>query len=203
MPEKCGLFRVLSTCSRFSLKTETFQFDLPSTRIRWKRSPKAHLFKNALQSVACATDETKLWLSPSAKQRRNPSSGPPPVCTRIWVHAMIGPLKEPLSIRQSGWKEIRNVLPVIRCVSWAAQNKDMGAAPQTLLTGVKWRMQRRPSRLFTVLYFSVRSSRSSGLRLRAAILHECQNYLGGRDGFSSVHLKIKMAAINAKTLTKK
>ena len=33
-------------------------------------------------------------------------------------------------------------------------------------------------RLFTVLYFSVRSSRSSALR-RAAILHECQNYLAG------------------------
>ena len=28
-------------------------------------------------------------------------------------------------------------------------------------------------RLFTVLYFSVRSS------IRAAILHDCQNYLGG------------------------
>ena len=35
--------------------------------------------------------------------------------------------------------------------------------------------QHRP-RLFTVLYFSVRSSRSSVLW--AAILHECQNYLG-------------------------
>ena len=29
--------------------------------------------------VGCATDETTLWLSPSAKLRRNPSSGPPPV----------------------------------------------------------------------------------------------------------------------------
>ena len=38
-------------------------------------------------------------------------------------------------------------------------------------------------RLFTVLYFSVRSSRSSALRLiRAAILHECQNYLGDGGG---------------------
>ena len=36
----------------------------------------------------------------------------------------------------------------------------------------------RGSRLFTDLYFSVRSSRSSALiALRAAILHECQNYL--------------------------
>ena len=37
--------------------------------------------------------------------------------------------------------------------------------------------------LFTVLYFSVRSSSSSALvALRAAILHECQNYVGGRGG---------------------
>ena len=31
------------------------------------------------RSLACDTDETKLWLSPSAKQRQNPSSGPSPV----------------------------------------------------------------------------------------------------------------------------
>jgi len=30
-------------------------------------------------SLACATDETKLWLSPSAKQCRNLRSGPSPV----------------------------------------------------------------------------------------------------------------------------
>ena len=29
--------------------------------------------------IACATDETKLCLSPSAKQSRNPCSGPSPV----------------------------------------------------------------------------------------------------------------------------
>ena len=79
MPEKCGLSRVPSTRIRFSLKTESFQFDLPSTRIQQKRSPKAHLLKNAVQSVASATDETKLWLSPSAKQHRNSCSGPAPV----------------------------------------------------------------------------------------------------------------------------
>ena len=38
------------------------------------------------------------------------------------------------------------------------------------------------SRLFTVLYFSVRSSRSRALRYGLPILHECQNYLGGRGG---------------------
>ena len=72
-------------------------------------------------------------------------------------------------------------------------------------------------RMFTVLYFSVRSSRSSTLRYRqpAAILHECQNYswdgggLGGSEKNRSptpppplppsVHLKIKMVSINGKT----
>ena len=48
---------------------------------------------------ACATDETKLWLTPSAKRRRKPFSAPPPppppatlppLCIRIWVRAMIG-----------------------------------------------------------------------------------------------------------------
>ena len=38
------------------------------------------------------------------------------------------------------------------------------------------------SRLFTVLYFSVRSQRSSNFVLRAAILHECQNHLGDGGG---------------------
>ena len=37
------------------------------------------LILNFLCPLACATDETKLWLSPSAKQRRNPCSRPPPV----------------------------------------------------------------------------------------------------------------------------
>ena len=29
--------------------------------------------------VACATDETKLWLSPSMKQQQNPCCGSPPL----------------------------------------------------------------------------------------------------------------------------
>ena len=37
-------------------------------------------------------------------------------------------------------------------------------------------------RLFTVVYFSVRSSRSRALRYGLPILHECQNYLGGGGG---------------------
>ena len=60
-------------------------------------------------SLARAIDETKLWLSLSTKKRRNPCSGPH-LCTRIWVRAMIGLLKVPLSICQSGWKETGNAL---------------------------------------------------------------------------------------------
>ena len=38
------------------------------------------------------------------------------------------------------------------------------------------------NRLFTGVYFSVRSSRSRALRYGLPILHECQNYLGGGGG---------------------
>ena len=36
-------------------------------------------FHFSFGKIACATDETKLRLSPSAKQSRNPCSGPSPV----------------------------------------------------------------------------------------------------------------------------
>ena len=43
----------------------------------------------------------------------------PYLCTRIWVRALISlSQKKPLWICQSGWSEIRNVFPVIRCVRW-------------------------------------------------------------------------------------
>ena len=64
------------------------------------------------------------------------------LCTRIWVRAMIGVLKMPLLICQSGWREMRNVFPVVHWVRWGARNKDIGAASQTLLTDVKLRLQR-------------------------------------------------------------
>ena len=63
--------------------------------------------------VACTTDKTEIWLSPSAKQCWNPCSGSPPVHLTIWVHTMIGLLKKPLSICQSGWKGNWNTLLVI------------------------------------------------------------------------------------------
>ena len=67
--------------------------------------------------LACATDETKLWLSPSAKQRQNPCSGPHPVHQDLSTRHD-WPVRKPLSVCQSVWKEIRNTLPVICWVRW-------------------------------------------------------------------------------------
>ena len=56
------------------------------------------------------SDETKLWLSLSAKQRRNPCSVPPVVYQDLsTLHDW--PAKEPWPICESGRKEIRNALP--------------------------------------------------------------------------------------------
>ena len=44
--------------------------------------------------------------------------------------------EKPLSIYQPGWKEIRKALPS----PWEAQNKDLGAASQALLTAVWLRL---------------------------------------------------------------
>ena len=92
--------------------------------------------------VACAAHETKPCLSPSAKQRRNPFSGPPPVY-------------KDLSARHD-WpvKQAIKDLPIkikgnSKCTSGnsssplAAQNKDISAALQTLLTEVTLRLRRR------------------------------------------------------------
>ena len=68
-------------------------------------------------ALSLRADEIKLWLTPSAKQRRNPCSGLqavyPDLSTRHdW------PVKKGLCFvcrdRQSGRRGIRNALPVIR-----------------------------------------------------------------------------------------
>ena len=86
--------------------------------------------------VACATDNTELWFSPFAKQRRILVPNPY-LSTRISVRAVIGLLKKPLSICQSVSNEIRNTLRVIRWVRRGHRKR--GAASQTLLTDVKLR----------------------------------------------------------------
>ena len=42
--------------------------------------------KGCNETLACATDETKLWSIPSAKQCQNPCSGPPPVYQDLITH---------------------------------------------------------------------------------------------------------------------
>ena len=93
---------------------------------------------------ACATVETKLWLSPSAKlKKKTVLARPPPVYQDLSTcHDILACHKRPLWICQPDWKEIQNANPVIRWVL-GAQNKDIGAALQTLLTRVKLRLRRR------------------------------------------------------------
>ena len=43
-------------------------------------------FEGCNETLACATDETKLWSSLSAKQCQNPCSGPPPVYQDLITH---------------------------------------------------------------------------------------------------------------------
>ena len=42
-------------------------------------APQLGIYCYHVTSLACVTDKSKFWLSPSAKQRRNPCSGHPPV----------------------------------------------------------------------------------------------------------------------------
>ena len=71
-------------------------------------------------------DEIKLWLTPSAKQRRNPCSGLPAVYPDLSTRHD-WPVKKGLCFvcrdRQSGWRGIRNALPVIRWVRWGSRTR--------------------------------------------------------------------------------
>ena len=58
-------------------------------------------------------------------------------CTRIWVRAMIGLLKMPLSIFQSAWEKIRNSSLEISLSPLGVQNESLDAVPPTSLTEVK------------------------------------------------------------------
>ena len=94
--------------------------------------------------LACSTDETKLWLSPSAKQRQNPCSGFPPVCQDLstrhdWlVENAIVDL--PIRLRGNSKLTFGNSLSL-----QGARSKNIGAASQTLITGVKVRLWHRPT----------------------------------------------------------
>ena len=88
------------------------------------------------KTVACATDETKLWLRPSVKHRRNPCSGSPPVyqdlstCHDWPVKKAIVDL--PIKLKGNLKRTSGNLLSQL-----GAPTKDLSTASQTLLTGVK------------------------------------------------------------------
>ena len=120
--------------SQQKLKTMLMQMQL-EIRNPWLWYP-----RYSSMNLACAPDETTLWLSPSAKQRWNPCSRPYQDLSKRHDSAY---LKSHHQICQSVWREIRNAFLVIFSSLLEAQNKDFGAASQTLLTRVKLRLQRR------------------------------------------------------------
>ena len=94
--------------------------------------------------VACVTEETELWLSLSAKQRRNPCSGLPAVYQDLRMRhdwPVQKPFVDlPIKIKGNFKRTFGNSLSTLR-----AQNKDIGAASQMLLTRIKLRLQQRLS----------------------------------------------------------
>ena len=92
--------------------------------------------------VACSTDDTKLWLTPSANQRRNPCSGSPPVYQDLSTRhdwSVKNPIVDlPIRLKGNTKRTSGFLLSPL-----GAQNKDIGAASQTLLAEVKLRLRCR------------------------------------------------------------
>ena len=95
--------------------------------------------------AACATDETKLWLSSSAKQRRSPCSRLPPVykdlSTRHDWPVKNANVDLPIRMKGNSKRTSDNSFS-----PFGAQNKNLVTALkvlQTLLTKVYLRLQRR------------------------------------------------------------
>ena len=88
-------------------------------RLRYKRRTSVLMCRTSLRA-----DEIKLRLTPSAKQRLNPCSGLPAVYPDLST-CHDWPVKKGLCFvcrdRQSGWRGIRNALPVIRWVRWGPE----------------------------------------------------------------------------------
>ena len=110
-------------------------------------------FQTKLQmQIACPTNETKLWSKSVCKQHQNPCFGPSAVYQDVGMHAEIAaqhlcyhdwPVKNAivhLLIRLKKEKEMHFCYLV---ESIGAQNKDIGATSQMLLTEVTLRLSRR------------------------------------------------------------
>ena len=98
--------------------------------------------KNNNAAIPCTADETKLWSSPSAKQRWNLCSGPPAVyqdlstCHDWPVKNVIVDL--PIKIKGNSKRFSCNSLSPL-----GVQDNDLVAASQTLITKVTWRLRRK------------------------------------------------------------
>ena len=96
--------------------------------------------------LACSADETKLWLSLSVILVLGPH-----LCTGIQVCAMIGLLKTiaivdlPIKVKGNSKCSSGNSLSPL-----GAQNKDISATSQMLLTKIKLRLQQGACALSTL-----------------------------------------------------
>ena len=108
------------------------------------------LFLSTLETAP--QTELNFWLSPSAKQRRNscpapPTPPPPSLSFRVWVSAMIGLYKMPLSYFPIRLKGNSKCICGYSLSPLVAQNKDFSPASQTSLTGLRLRLRGRLLRL--------------------------------------------------------
>ena len=125
--------------------------------IPYPSSPVSRVSRSPLL-LSCATDEAKLWLSPSAKQHRNTCSGSPPVyqdlSTRHDRSVKKAIVVLPISMKGNSKCPSDNSLTPL-----GARNKDLGAASQTLLTEFAMR----------ATLFSTKVQKTQRLRRRLAL----------------------------------
>ena len=149
--------------------------------------------------VDCTTDETKLWLSPIAKQCENPCSGYTPVYQDLST-CHDWPVKKDLIDLPIRVKENKNALPIID--SFGAQNKDLSVSLQTLLAKVEVHLQIMQSTakrmLETILGLTLLVPRVTNINFRPAIsIHhqgkslkvDCEQSLFSQSGLSSAGLE--------------
>ena len=133
------------------------------------------------RKVDCTTYETKLWLSPFAKQCQNPCSRYPPVYQDLSTfHDW--PVKKDLIDLPIREKENQNALPIID--SFRAQNKDLNVSLQTSLAKVEVHLQMQStakSMLETTLGLTLLVPRVTNINFCPAIsIHRQEKRFKGR-----------------------
>ena len=134
------------------------------------------------RKVDCTTCETKLWLSPFAKQCQNPCSRYPPVYQDLSTfHDW--PVKKDLINLPIRVKENQNALPIID--SFRAQNKDLSVSLQTSLAKAEVHLQIMQSTakrmLETTLGLTLLVPRVTNINFRPAIsIHHQEKRFKGK-----------------------